>query len=81
MQTNDHARILAAYIGRLSLADARRIMFAYERCWIEQNSGNAGSQMKADAVFAETIAEAIARMLPSDRDNLERIIQRSTVAA
>ena len=73
----NHAQALKGYICRLSLADVDAIAAAYRACWREQNSGNAGSQDRANKELEQTISAALARSLPSDLSTLESIIKKA----
>jgi hypothetical protein len=65
--------VFKATLERMTQADQKSIFLAQERCWREQNSGNAGSQHVADKLFGEAVATAVKRMLPSDRQYIESL--------
>lgn len=66
--------VLMAIILRIRLADARALVTAFERCWQEQANGNAGSQNRVSDDFAKLTQEIAGRMLPSDRQYVEKLL-------
>lgn len=71
-----HARILSAYLGRLSLQGLKQIYESQMACWDAQARYGMSSQLKAqDQAFA-TVKEVMGRTLRSDLDNIERIVER-----
>jgi uncharacterized phage-associated protein len=71
----DHARILNAYLSRMTAAQLEHILHA-ERKWVENalNQG-AGAQLNAQAQFYATVSNAVNSMLEYDLINVERVMQ------
>jgi len=77
MNVSEHAKILKAYIDRLSMADLKIITQVHSFCWDEQLNGNAGSQRSEDEHLQSVILNALGQMLSHDRDNITRIIDNT----
>ncbi|VVP31100.1 hypothetical protein [Pseudomonas fluorescens] len=71
-------KVLSATILRIRLADARALVAAFERCWQEQANGNAGSQNRVSNDFEKLTQEIAGRMVPSDRQYVERMLAPPT---
>lgn len=81
MQTKEHAKILTAYLSRLTLADVDVIQAA-NRTWTHAalNYGN-NAQDTAQQEFNEAVFNAVAKMLPHDRARIEQTIDATMEAA
>lgn len=77
MKTSDHAQILKTYIDRLSIKNLKDILYHHESCHQEQLNGNATSQKNADVVLHASVLNIIEQMLPADKSNIERIIEKT----
>lgn len=77
MNVSEHAKILKAYIDRLSTKDLKNILYDVHICWEEQNNGNAASQDAADKALHASILNIIGHMLTHDRDNISLIISNT----
>jgi hypothetical protein len=74
MTAEQHAKILYAYIARLSMSDLRKIVVAERECWHAQCNQGAAAQAAARKEAFETVRVAVAVMLADDRFNVETII-------
>jgi hypothetical protein len=63
----NHARILTAYLGRLSLKDLRDILRSAEACSHAQLNYGTSAQLEEQGQFDQTVAEAIDNMAEHDR--------------
>lgn len=77
MNVSEHAKILKSYIDRLSIKDIQDILYHYESCHQESLNGNTNSQKSADVILQGAILNALVKMLPSDRDNITSIIDKT----
>jgi hypothetical protein len=77
MNVSEHAKILKAYIDRLSMPDLKIITQVHGYCWDEQLNGNAESQRSEDEHLQSVILNALGQMLTHDRDNIARIIDNT----
>jgi len=70
----DHARILNAYLSRITAAQLEHILYA-ERRWVETslNQGQV-AQLNAQAGFYATVANAVDSMIAHDLFNVECVI-------
>lgn len=74
MNTTNHAKILKAYVDKLSINDLREIMYHHESCYQEYLNGNLSSQKNADLILKVSIMNIFERMLIRDKDSITRII-------
>jgi len=80
MSQIDHARILHAYLARLSNKDLQAILKADDDCWHAQlNYGNSG-QLKAQADFYTVVSKAVDSMLEHDLDYVVKVINEEVTA-
>lgn len=77
MKTSEHAKILKTYIDRLSTKDIKDILYHHESCQQEFLNGNAISQANADIILRGAILNIIEKMLVTDKNNIERIIEKT----
>ncbi|MFP3637586.1 hypothetical protein [Paraburkholderia sp. SIMBA_054] len=69
-----HKRLLARYLGSLTLGDAKQIFEAIECGWREQLNGNMGSQLKADEKKVQAVNVAVEHMLAHDLKYIDDIL-------
>ena len=76
----DHARILNAYLSRITAAQLEHILYA-ERRWVETslNQGQV-AQLNAQAQFYKTVSNAVDSIFTHDLINVECVIQEELVA-
>jgi hypothetical protein len=74
----DHARILNAYLSRMTLADMQNIMQANER-WIHaaMNQGN-NQQLQAQAGFYAAVCNSVNNLIAHDLHHVELVIDEET---
>jgi hypothetical protein len=66
MTTEQHAKILSAYLNRMTLADLRKITAQIESCWHSaMNHGNSG-QREEHSKLESIIESAVLRMTDHD---------------
>ena len=76
----DHARILHAYLARLTNKDLEAILKADNDCWHAQtNYGNSG-QLKAQADFYTVVSKAVDSMIEHDLDYVQKVISEEVAA-
>ena len=75
----DHAKILNAYLSRLTRADLENILEHDKKCWQEMLNGNRNSQSQAQAGFYAAVCNAVNNMSKSDQKIVERAIDGVTV--
>jgi len=74
----DHARILNAYLSRMTLADMQNLMQVKER-WTHatMNQGNI-AQLQAQAGFYAAVCNSVNNLIAHDLHNIEIVIELET---
>lgn len=67
--------ILTAFIDRLSRNDLDQIKRAADDCWWAAANAGTSSQLESSRQQKALISAVIARMLPTDKETIERIIK------
>lgn len=75
MTRSDHARILSAYLSRLSMAHMAAIVEAERAAWVSQSWEPMGAQLKAQDRAREAVLAAINSMLDHDLKQIEELIK------
>jgi hypothetical protein len=70
----NHSQILRAYLGAIPQSQMEAIARAEARAWQAAMNEGSRSQIAAGAAVDAAIAGAIASILPSDLERIERII-------
>lgn len=78
MNAEQHARILNAYLSRLSLADIEDIFRTQKEAWHASINLSLSSQIKMQETAAIAITTAMEKMIEHDKDNIQRIIKEAT---
>ena len=76
MNVSEHARILSAYLSRLTRKDLERILEADAKCWHASQNGGTSEQMRVQAQFNGVVLEAMGNMLWHDRQNITNIVNK-----
>jgi hypothetical protein len=76
MNVSEHARILSAYLSRLTRKDLERILEADAKCWKASQNGGTSEQMRVQAQFNGVVLEAMGNMLWHDRQNITNIVNK-----
>lgn len=74
ISTNDHARILYAYIARLSQASLDDIYKTQKAAWHASINNGMSAQISAQNEAMLAVQAALGRMIDHDKDNLSKII-------
>lgn len=77
MTREQHAKILSAYLSRLTSADTSRICSAAERTFKAQMNGNSTEQLEAQAELDRAIGKAVGWMIEHDLELIEQLIRQS----
>ena len=75
MTRNDHARILYAYLSRLSMANLAAIVEAERAAWVSQSWEPMSAQLKAQDRAREAVLAAINSMLDHDIKQIEELLK------
>lgn len=75
MTTEQHARILYAYLSRLTPAEIDAILTAEKEAWHASINLGLSSQLAAHEKSMLAIQTAIGRMMDYDKNNIQRIIE------
>jgi len=76
MTKKEHARILNAYLSRLTNKDLEAIFKADNDCWHAQlNYGNSG-QLQAQSRFYEAVSQAVDNITDYDLTLIEQITEK-----
>jgi hypothetical protein len=76
----DHARILNAYLSRMTLADMQNLMQANERwTYAAMNQGNS-AQLQAQAGFYGAVCNSVNNLIAHDLHHVELVIDEETGA-
>jgi len=75
----NHARILTAYLGRLSLKDLRNILHSAEACAYAQMHYGTRAQVEEQRQFNQTVAEAVDNMAEHDRGLIGNVVRREVL--
>jgi predicted RNA-binding protein with PIN domain len=71
----DHARILNAYLSRMTLADMQNLMQAKER-WIHATMNYSNSQqLQAQAGFYAAVCNSVNNLIAHDLHNIEIVME------
>jgi len=76
MNVSEHARILSAYLTRLTHQDLERILEADAECWKAQSNYGTNEQLRVQDKFRSIVLEAMGNMLAHDRDNIAQVVQK-----
>jgi hypothetical protein len=76
MNISEHARILSAYLTRLTHKDLERILEADAECWRAQANYGTNEQLRVQDKFRAVVLEAMGNMLTHDRDNIAQVVQK-----
>jgi len=78
MTKKEHARILNAYLSRLTNKDLEAILKADNDCWHAQlNYGNSG-QLQTQSRFYEVVSQAVDNITDYDLTLIEQITEKVT---
>lgn len=77
MTREDHARVLYAYISRMTAAHLKSVLEAELKAWHAATNYPLGAQLAAQKQSMEAIEAAIERMLESDLNNIQLTIDRA----
>lgn len=75
MTRSEHARILSAYLSRLSMSHMAAIVEAERAAWVSQSWEPMGAQLKAQDRAREAVLAAINSMLDHDLKQIEELIK------
>lgn len=75
MTRDEHARILSAYLTRLSMAHLAAIVEAERAAWVSHSWEPMGAQLKAQDRARAAVRDAIGSMLDHDLKQIEEIIK------
>ena len=79
MTRKEHARILNAYLSRLTNKNLAAILEADNHCWHAQlNYGNSG-QLEAQSKFYDVVSKAVDNITDYDLTIIETITEQVTV--
>jgi hypothetical protein len=76
MNVSEHARILSAYLSRLSRKDLERILEADAKCWHASQNNGTNEQIRVQDQFNGVVLEAMGNMLAHDRQNITTIVNK-----
>ena len=77
MNKQNHAKILTAYLGRLSIADRRALVSALEAGEYAGQQLGINAQLAAHQELDAAALEAIGNLLAHDLENIEAITARA----
>jgi len=76
MNVSEHARILSAYLSRLSRKDLERILEADAKCWHASQNNGTNEQIRVQDQFNGVVLEAVGNMLAHDREIITTIVTK-----
>jgi len=76
MNISEHARILSAYLSRLTRKDLDRIMAAEQRWSGSVLNSNSSRQLELQAEFNGVILDVMGNMLQHDKQNITNIVTK-----
>ena len=76
MNISEHARILSAYLSRLTRKDLDRIMAAEQRWSSSVLNSNSSRQLELQAEFNGVILDVMGNMLQHDKQNITNIVTK-----
>ena len=71
----DHARILNAYLSRMTLADMQNLMQAKERWTHAAMNYSNSQQLQAQAGFYAAVCNSVNNLIAHDLHNIEIVIE------
>ena len=74
ISTNDHARILYAYLARLSQTDLDEIYKTQKAAWHASLNYGMSTQISTQNEAMLSVQAALGRMIDHDKNNLSQII-------
>ena len=74
----DHARILNAYLSRMTLADMQNLMQAKERCIHAAMNYSNSQQLQAQAGFYGAVCNSVNNLIAHDLNYVELVIDEET---
>lgn len=74
----DHARILNAYLSRMTLADIDNISAANKRWTYAAMNCSSSEQLKAQAGFYAAVCNSVNNLIAHDVQNIEFVIDEET---
>lgn len=74
MNISEHARILYAYLGRLSTKDLEAILEADKKCWLASQNYGITEQIKRQNEYMGVVLDAMGNMMPHDKDIIVKIV-------
>jgi hypothetical protein len=74
----DHAKILNAYLARITRADWENLLKQDHKCLEQQLNGNMTGQLEAQAAFYAAVANAINNLSKHDLELIEHAIEGAT---
>jgi hypothetical protein len=77
MNVSEHAKILKAYIDKMSMKDLKDILYHKESCFEEHLHGTDASQKSADVILYASILNIIGNMMPVAREHIDSTIDKT----
>ena len=70
----DHAKILNAYLSRITRADWENMLKQDHKCLEQQLNGNMSGQIEAQAGFYAAVCNAISNLSKHDQELISKIV-------
>lgn len=74
MNISEHARILYAYLGRLTTKDLEAMLEADKQCWLASQNYGINEQIKRQNEYMGVVLDAMGNMATHDKDIIVKIV-------